>query len=781
MLQNFPSRGIPLTFDASLVNKSSSRLSSSQRPKRQKQIAGTNTTRKLVLSSSSSFAQPSALSEQYFTTTLNALNSALDKIFHDKPISSSLEFLYRGVESLCRADKARSIWDNLKLQMRDHIVEDFLGDELIKLTRTIEENGIDSSYNNMAEIIEILWNRWMSQLNIVKNMFFYLDRSYLLNSPNELSIWDAGIDLFRKHIIQHPIVSNQLMASLMIYFENNRSGKYFDTEKISVVIKMLSTVGVYSGIFHSKFIDSTKAHYSKLANEKIEAIPVSEYLQLVSKWTEFEAEQASSVGLDRVTRAEAIACVKNEMVRNEIDTLIDLGFDHMLESDDLKSLSLMYDLFSQISEEKALVASWSEYIRKEGQKLVMDPSKDAVMVTALLEFKDKLDNIVITAFQNNDLFGHALRESFEYFINKRQNTPAEMIAKYLDQILRAGNKQLEDTELDDRMKKVLILFRFINGKDVFEAFYKKDLAKRLLLNKSASDDAERNMLLLLKTECGMGFTQKLEGMFKDIEISKDFMASFKDSKHSSSRREGGIDLFVNALSQAFWPSYPDVRLMLPPDMAEALESFKTFYLTKQTGRNLSWRHSLGHCVVKANLPKGKKELSMSLFQTVVLLLFNDITDGKTLSYEEIKTGTALEDKELARTLQSLACGKIRVLSKEPKGKEINPGDKFKVNLKLEDKAYRLRINQIQLKETPEENKDTHEQVQRDRQYEIQACIIRIMKSVKTISHVELIRQTIDQTKNRGTLDLADIKKNIEKLIDKEYIERQDKNTYVYLA
>lgn len=32
----------------------------------------------------------------------------------------------------------------------------------------------------------------------------------------------------------------------------------------------------------------------------------------------------------------------------------------------------------------------------------------------------------------------------------------------------------------------MTLFRYIQGKDVFEAFYKKDLAKRLLLDKSSS-------------------------------------------------------------------------------------------------------------------------------------------------------------------------------------------------------------------------------------------------------------------------------------------------------
>lgn len=73
----------------------------------------------------------------------------------------------------------------------------------------------------------------------------------------------------------------------------------------------------------------------------------------------------------------------------------------------------------------------------------------------------------------------------------------------------------------------MVLFRFIHGKDVFEAFYKKDLAKRLLVGKSASVDAEKSMLSKLKQECGGGFTCKLEGMFKDMELSKDINITYK--------------------------------------------------------------------------------------------------------------------------------------------------------------------------------------------------------------------------------------------------------------
>lgn len=118
--------------------------------------------------------------------------------------------------------------------------------------------------------------------------------------------------------------------------------------------------------------------------------------------------------------------------------------------------------------------------------------------------------------------------------------------------------------------------------------------------------------------------------------------------------------------------------------------------------------------------------------------------------------------ELKRTLQSLACAKYRVLSKKPKGKEVNAGDEFQYNAGFSDAKMRIKINQIQLKETREENKTTHERVAADRHYETQAAIVRIMKSRKLITHAELVAEVIRATRNRGVLEPADIKRNIDK-------------------
>src|SRR5215475_12211819 len=92
---------------------------------------------------------------------------------------------------------------------------------------------------------------------------------------------------------------------------------------------------------------------------------------------------------------------------------------------------------------------------------------------------------------------------------------------------------MTEAEIEMVLDKTMVLFRYLQEKDVFERYYKQHLAKRLLLNKSVSDDSEKNMISKLKTECGCQFTSKLEGMFKDISVSNTMMEEFKSHVNSS--------------------------------------------------------------------------------------------------------------------------------------------------------------------------------------------------------------------------------------------------------
>jgi cullin 3 len=100
---------------------------------------------------------------------------------------------------------------------------------------------------------------------------------------------------------------------------------------------------------------------------------------------------------------------------------------------------------------------------------------------------------------------------------------------YLDEKFKKDFKGLNEIEINEQLDKVIQIFRYLQDKDIFEGFYKTALAKRLLEARSVNEDAEKNLVLKLKEECGFQFTQKLEVMFKDIKMSEQAMIEFTGS------------------------------------------------------------------------------------------------------------------------------------------------------------------------------------------------------------------------------------------------------------
>jgi cullin 1 len=60
----------------------------------------------------------------------------------------------------------------------------------------------------------------------------------------------------------------------------------------------------------------------------------------------------------------------------------------------------------------------------------------------------------------------------------------------------------------------MVIFKFIDDKDVFQKFYQKKLAQRLISSASASDDSESSMITKLKELSGFDYTNKLMKMFQ---------------------------------------------------------------------------------------------------------------------------------------------------------------------------------------------------------------------------------------------------------------------------
>lgn len=589
-------------------------------------------------------------------------------------------------------------------------------------------------------------------------------------------------------------LGGKALAGICDLVDCDRKGdSRFDPALLRESISMLHVLNIYGKSFEPRFLVASQTYFSGIA-EELGATSLKSYIAACEKLLMQEDYRCNAFNFDSTTKRLLMNQAHAILINNYSEKLLDSGsISKILDENSVESMRALYDLLRLSDLQKRLKEPWEEYIKNAGSAIVNDTSRGDEMVVRLLGFRKALDTMVRDAFQKDDDFAHGLRQAFDSFINDKKvmasrnagtSMVGEMIAKYIDMLLRGGLKTLpasllsdtqdrvdaekrgqastgdEDAELDRQLDKAIELFRFIEGKGIFEAFYKQDLARRLLMGRSASADAERSMLAKLKGECGSDFTRNLEQMFKDQQMARDEMVSYKAWREGNGHAKSRIDLNVSILSAAAWPTYPDTQLLLPDEVATQIELFDSYYINKHTGRRLTWKNSLAHCVVKASFSKGPKELLVSAYQAVVLTLFNK-TDGP-LTYQRIEELTGLRGQDLDRTLQSLACGKVRVLTKSPKGKDVNPTDTFAVNKGFTDPKFRVKINQIQLRETKQENKETHERAARDRQFETQAAIVRIMKSRKTMTHANLVAEVINQTKKRGAVDTSEIKKNIEK-------------------
>lgn len=131
-------------------------------------------------------------------------------------------------------------------------------------------------------------------------------------------------------------------------------------------------------------------------------------------------------------------------------------------------------------------------------------------------------------------------------------------------------------------------------------------------------------------------------MFKDIDVARDEMAAYSSLLRERDRKDRPpVDLHVSVLGASAWPTYPDVPVRIPSNLAASIHDFEKFYHNKHTGRKLSWKHQLAHCQLRAWFPKGYRELVVSSFQAIVLLLFNDIPPDESLRYPQIKEATGL--------------------------------------------------------------------------------------------------------------------------------------------
>ncbi|OJI97234.1 hypothetical protein ASPVEDRAFT_159510 [Aspergillus versicolor CBS 583.65] len=693
-----------------------------------------------------------------------------------------------------------------------------LGEELYRKLGEYLTGHLDHVYNeSTGHADEALlafyireWERYTNAAKYINHLFRYLNRHWVKREIDEGK--KNVYDVYTQHLVKWKEdffvkVHDKVMGAVLKLVEKQRNGETIEQSQIKSIVDSFvslgldetdptkSTLEIYRFYFQKPFLAATRVYYEDESRQFVAENSVVEYMKKAEVRLD---EEKARVGLylhNDIARELTETCLDvlvtahSELLRDE--------FQPLLDNERQEDLARMYRLLSRIKDGlDPLRTKFEAHVRKAGLSAVEKVAAEGesfepkMYVDALLSVHTRYDSLVKEAFNGESEFVRSLDNACREFVNRNKicksgstKTP-ELLARYTDSLLKKGSKAAEESELEEMLVQIMTVFKYIEDKDVFQKFYSKMLAKRLVHVSSVSDDAETSMISKLKEACGFEYTNKLQRMFQDIQISKDLNSSYKDWLDKSflddDDRKKLVDSHFQILGTGFWPlNAPSTDFLAPPEIVKTSERFQKFYFDKHNGRKLTWLWQLCKGEIKANYIKNTKvpyTFQVSTFQMGILLLFNE---SDSLTYEDIQKATSLTPEMLDPNLSIFL--KAKVLTIGPEGSKPGPGTTFTLNYNFKNKKIKVNLN-IQIKsEQKVETDDTHKTIEEDRKLLLQSAIVRIMKSRKKMKHVQLVQEVIHQVKSRFPPQVPDIKKNIEALMEKDYIERLDGDEISYIA
>ncbi|XP_049781990.1 cullin-1-like isoform X1 [Schistocerca cancellata] len=681
-------------------------------------------------------------------------------------------------------------------------VKDFLRDYVI----TLFQEGADLMDEDILLFYTKQWEDFRFSSKVLNGICAYLNRHWVRRERDEgkktvYDVYQLALVTWRDNLFKQ--LNKQVTNAVLKLIERERNGETINTRLVSGVINCYVELGsneedpegkgknliLYKEAFEDVFLADTERYYTQESTEFLRYSSVPEYMKRVELRL-FEEQRRVHIYLHPTTldilcdTCERVLIEKQlEMFHVEFQRLLyfykteDLGRMYQLVSHILFGLQDLRSLFDIHVTNMGLAA-----IDQVGEAALNDPK---IYVEIILEVYKKYNYLVLTSFKNDAGFAAALDKACGKFINgnsvtKLANSSSkspELLAKFCDLVLKKSSRIPEEAELEDTLNQVMIVFKYIEDKDVFQKFYSKMLAKRLVHHMSASDDAEASMISKLKQTCGFEYTSKLQRMFQDIGVSKDLNEMFK-THLINSHEPLDIDFNIQVLSSGSWPFQQPCDFTVPSELERSLQRFAMFYGTQHNGRKLHWLHNLSKGELVTNCFKNRYTLQASTFQMAVLLQYNL---SEVWTVQQLQESTQISLDVLVQVIQVLM--KTKLLQSEDDESDLQPTSVVALCSSYKNKKLRVNINIPLKSELRHDQEATQKTIEEDRKILIQAAIVRILKMRKTLKHQQLVAEVLEQLASRFKPRVHVIKKCIDILIEKEYLERAEnqRDTYSYLA
>jgi len=677
------------------------------------------------------------------------------------------------------------LYDNYQVAFTGYFRESFV--------TALNEAKATSELNFLTEF----GRRWEQNQYAVlgmQRMFCYLDRFHVPNNEDLLGMKEFGFSMYKEIVFE--TFKDDIRTAILKCILAERNGEDQDRTLLRQCVMVFVLLGqelkkqdlnLYKQGFHNDLLKETVEYYKVASERWLQSLSCPEYLQRAEEAIEAELARIKSY-LHQSSEEELMKDIRSEILAKHEEQLLQCstGIVNMLEENKTTDLRRLFDLFNEVDNGLPPIAeAMKKYIIQLGDQFIAESKEEKpakgqqekhLLIQNLIGLHDRFLRIVKNEFNSHPEFNKAMKEAFEKFINEEYYT-SNYLARYVNDFFRKGGigQNFKDDELDQQMKHIVMLYGYIRDKDVFETNYQAYLANRLLSDSSASEEIEKKMIGNLKQESGYHWTQKLEDMFRDIQLSKELVKQF-----NRGHRDLSVQLNVSVCTQGAWPSSNFPKCNTPVDIRDAVERFTGFYEQKHVGRKLHFRWDKGNAEVTVRFnDKTEKILVISTYQMMVLLLFNQ-SKSPVLTVQQILDQTGIELEELKAGLLSLAHPKLKVLLKRPNKPTVETTDKVRLNFKFNDPRTKITVPMLKIaKHVLKENAETDAQVLVQRKHQVDAAIVRIMKARKTLSHQVLVSDVRNQLQARFDAQPTLIKQRIEALINLEYLERDEENRTIY--